>query len=200
MAWNQGDIVSVTFNQQMYEQDMLNKVFWRIVSVVGTVIIEEILDFLLQEFVNSITATQIDALAHTTQTVLNETDGISFVLAQITDPGHIADDGTAASFNAAGLTKVVGTRLTRPGGIRIAGVPASGIQDNDLTSAMIVLYGVFATWLEDSHTYIDSGGGEMTFEPVVVGRTPLGAIDLARVNPVTGVGNIRLTSQVSRRA
>lgn len=199
MPWQQDDVISIQFNQTLYQQDLLNKLFWRIVNVVGQIIMEEMLVFLIDEFIDIMIPAQIDSLAHTDQKVLNETDGVSFMLFDELGVGSIADDGEAPSYMATGMTKAIETRITRPGGIRLAGVPSSGVQDNELTPAMTLLYQPIADWLEVEHTYVDSGGGQLTLEPVVVGRAPDGSLDLTRVNKVTSVGNIRLTSQVSRR-
>jgi hypothetical protein len=178
----------------------MNKLFWKITSAVGVIIIEEILDALATWVVTQLTLVQSTSLVHSEQLFLDESDGLGVYLAAFSKSGDAGTGDLGPSFLAMSLTKGVGNRLTRPGGLRIGGVMEAASEGNVLTTEYLAALNGIGAEFEAPKQFIDSGGGMLEFTAVVVGRTPEGALDLARVNTVTNFSSPRLTSQVSRRA
>lgn len=199
MSWENEHIVSGTLNQSILGKTAINKLFYKIVARTVDIIIEEMLLLLAEVLVTSITSVQSTSLFHSTQNWLDETDGLGSLITSFGRAGVITATEDLPTANAYGMTKAVGSRLTRPGSLRIAGVTEVGAVGNTLNPATIILLDAIGEVLDDTKIIIDSGGNSMTFEPVVVGRLPSGALDLTKVQPILAVSSPRLTTQVSRR-
>lgn len=199
MAWVEDDIISVRLDQTSQGEDALNKLFYRIVSIVAETIIREVLLALVEQLTGQMAILQTVQWAHVSQQVLNETNGLDFEDYGELEVGVLSDASPVPTYVSVGMTKTVANRLTRPGGIRIGGVVSTAFEGNDLTAAFVDAYKDLGETLASEQVFSDSGVGSITLQPVVVGRNVDGSLDLLRINDVVDVDKPRITSQVSRR-
>lgn len=199
MAWVLNDIVLGEFKQEYLEQSILNTLFWEIVAVVGPYLIEIALAELADIIKDALTSMQNDSLVHIEQNWLNITNGIDVELSTSGGVGLIPTVDPAPSYLCVGMKKAVPSRLTRPGSIRVAGMNDSFSDGNQLTVGMEDTSLLVGAILEADQVVAAGPGATLTFSPRVVGRTAIGGFDLARVNPILGIGVPRLTTQTSRK-
>lgn len=199
MGWLANDIVSIQMKQTFLGKNVVNKLFYRISSVpVGTDILE-IFDKISEALILSMITVQSERLFHDEQIYLNETNKVDIFTTSFGASGLVVGFEDLPSSNAFGGKKVVSSRLTRPGAIRLAGVTETSVDGNSIVTATIVALGAIGTELADTQVHVDSTGKEMILDPVVVGRLPDGSLDLTKVQEVQFVGTWRVTTQVSRK-
>lgn len=199
MAWNVDDVIAIELKQDYIEQSIVNILFYKIVDIVGGIILNELLDLLAETIVDFITPAQNDELDHVEQIINNLTDEISQHLATYSASGAASATNLAASFLAVGLKKGVSSRITRPGAIRIAGLNEGNFVGNELEAGYISTVNGVAVDLGSTLIINDGEGTVATFNPVIVGRNPDGSFDTSRINDVTSFGLPRLTTQSSRK-
>lgn len=199
MPWLVNDIIFIEVKQEYLEQSLVNTLFYKIVDIVGTAIVNALLELLAEAIVDFITPAQNSNLDHIEQVMSNLTDGISQHVATYAVSGDRAPTLIAASFFAAGMKKSVSSRVTRPGSIRIAGLVEADLSENDLVGTFVTTCLAVGVDLAATVVIDDGQGSVASFNPVIVGRDEFGAFDLARVNDITSVAQPRLTTQNSRK-
>ena len=199
MPFLTGDIMKAEVKQEYYEQSMLNTLFWRIVEVTAGVIAQSILDALSKFVVDQMAIMQSNNLQHVEQVYDNLTDQVSQLVTTYSITGQAGTTESLASFYAIGMKKVVASRITRPGSIRISGVLETSVDGNSLTAGAVITADAIGVQLA-AVTIIDDGAGNIAvFQPVVVGRGLLGVFDLTRINDISAITFPRPTTQNSRK-
>lgn len=200
MAWDNGDVFSIDLKQSYLGSDMINKIFYRIVSQVGPIIIEELLNAIAVILVDAFTQLQVDQLNHTEQVFQNVSNNVDFHISTYTKAGDVLSVDVAPSFMAVGFRKNVTTRLTRPGQMRLSGLNEDISVGNNINPAALPALGLLGVALSTDINVVDSGGGSMLVEPVVIGKIPgTSDYDLARVQRPSSFAPISITTQNSRK-
>ena len=129
MAFAEDDVLQVKLSGTYLGQDIQNILTYNIVDFGLSADIDTILDtledFLLPLFVNL----QVDGMEWTGVRIDNLTDTLSFAERAVSVEGVILTAGMP-SYVAGGFTKLVGSKLTRPGAMRLAGIPEDNVLDN----------------------------------------------------------------------
>lgn len=199
MPWNVGDIIQMICFQEINAQTVINTLYYRVANIDAGDVSDDNLNELAKTIVDFIADTQVDSLLHVEQIFNNLTDGLSQHVSAYTTTGIGVDPEYLPPFNAVGLKKNVASRITRPGSIRIAGIAESSVSQGVLTVAAKAAYTVLGVNIQDAITSVSLDGSIVTYDPVVVGRNPLGQFDLARINDITTIASPRITTQNSRK-
>lgn len=200
MTLENGDIVSITVEQSLLAEDVLN-VFYYVWDVLeeGVIILDLLIEF--RDFVwGFVRAGQNPEVVTNNFVGRNLTNGIDI---ETLNDGTIGTDVTGGDVSpsslAAGYALNVGTLLTRPGSKRFAGTSEQRVDDNDYDAG-----GVVSSQIETAiAATLDVSGpavGEGDMIPNIVGRDEFGALDLNRKQPVLTVAVApTIRTQVSRR-
>lgn len=200
------DIIKVEVYQTYLEKNMVNSLFYKILSIVSGAVVDAVLEALVEYIVDSFLPLQSEQVSHVGQTVYNLTDDISTLDVAYTVIGGGIGTEFQPSFVAMGWKKAVGTRLTRPGSLRIGGIQEDMSTGNTLNAAYQTIRDNFAAAIGLSKQVDDGSGNVVNFNPVVVGRleSPPDSgkyvYDLTRINILTGLVLPRITSQNSRKS
>lgn len=199
MPYNAGDIVKIELHQLYEEQGLINSLFYKIAEIVAGAVVQKVWDDLIASIISVLRTIQSGSLDHTEQVIYNLTDGVSIDNVNDTRSGLDIVGQNSPSFVSIGLKKVVDTRVTRPGAIRIAGIKQDNYNGNILEASFLADCNTVGDFLGDTQTIDDGAGNIVTFEPVVIGRTLTGAYDLTKINPVFTFALPRITTQNSRK-
>lgn len=199
MPWLVDDVLLIEIRQDYLEQSMTNTLFYKIIDIVGTAITSALIELFVQAIVDFLKEAQIQEVDHVEQITSNLTDGLSQQITTYATTGTLAIAMPTASFLAVGMKKAVGSRITRPGSIRISGFNEGSIAGNDIEPAYVSILEAVGDTLAATVIINDQAGSVATFNPVVVGRNVDGSFDVARINDILDVGLPRLTTQNSRK-
>lgn len=198
MPFSLGDIIQTKLVATYQGQEIQNLLTYNIVTFGLSADVDTILDtlenFLLPLFVEI----QLEGLNWNLIRIDNLTDGLSFAERTVDISGvHIT--AASPSFVAGGFIKHVGSKLTRPGSMRMGGIPRLHIVDNAwLPSAPDIAALEVALGSELSNALPPPD--DIEIDPVVVRRTNDVPPFTFHVNPVTTFTHKPLiTSQNSRK-
>lgn len=178
-----GDILRLTSCANLFDQRVCN-VFYYTVSVwTGNTSIPDavtsLFDFLFDGALSALT----DELVWDEVVYNNLLQPAEDQFVSLSKAGTDTTFAALSPFDAASIRLFGANALTRSGYKRIA-----GITEGTVANGGVIESGVATTLqgLADrmASTFDDSGGTDVEFLPVIVGRTPAGQPDLSRVNPV----------------
>lgn len=206
MAISDGDILAVKFCQRLFSRDVC--MVWTVTTKnpSGAIDLIDLITSIRDIVGPLINAAQSNDVLNVSVSADNWTDGLTFAETGWTGTGAIAQE-SASSFVAAGIKLTRGTKVTRNGYKRLAGVTEPAIVDGQLDSGYITAQLTpLANMLSNGYQAVIGGTETVDVVPVIVGRTetPAGSgkylPDLTRVQNVVGFSiNARTTSQVSRK-
>lgn len=196
---NPNDILEIKLCQEMLGQEVCVVFGLRVDVTAGGISLEDLLEEISIDLGALMNAFQSGFVSNKEVRGLNLTTGL--LEAVVPWPGSGTVGGQVLpSFVAASIKLNRTTRITRPGGKRLAGI-AEEMQDQGILNldAFNKMQDV-ADWFGDSHDYLTPLGGTATVTPVIIGRGADGAYDLSRINVISsGVARGRLTTQNSRK-
>lgn len=162
----------------------------------GTVSVTDLLDGLEQVFfTQNLLDSQVIETNWNAIELRNLSDLNVFGSRSVDYDGESAGDALPA-FVAGGFRKDIGTRITRPGSMRLP-----GISDGSVTDGVWNPGSGFVSWANAiRRATITVTGGDIVLQMVVVGRGASGGYDLQRINPVVEFLPVRITTQNSRKS
>lgn len=194
-----GDFLRFTIEQTMLNQRLLNVFYYQVMEWTGNANYEDVVSDFLNNVVGSLIKVQHEFLTHTGLRIENLTNGLDDISIGYNIPGTYNETPVMPSFVAYSLKLNVSTKTTRPGGKRIAGV-AEGLVANNVQTLSPGQVADLEFACETALSIDEPNLGDGQLRPVIVGRTPLGVIDLTRTQPVSNaVVNDVISSQVSRK-
>ena len=198
MAINVGDIFRITDCQTLLGQNVCNILYYTVAVWTGNVTLDDVIDEFINEFVAGVRGQQHPDLVHTEIRVENITSGLEFLNRSISTPGtNPTATEVAPSFTAFSLTKNPSTRVTRPGGMRLAGVWEGAMDGNQST-----LSAAEKAEITDAMVADLTGGitpDEFTLTPTIVGTLPTGGPDITRTQTFLTASFNGITTQNSRK-
>lgn len=169
MAATLGDLIQVTDFQTYLEQQVLNVYYYRITSVtgLGDGYLSDLNDIFIPTVLEPCLELQVSQLSHVSREWRNLSNGTDLFTDSVEYPGVLSVSSTALlpSYVSLGFLMRRETLATRNGYKRIAGIPDTAVNGNDVT------YG--GSQIADFETAIaaDLVGGLITLaEPVIVKR------------------------------
>lgn len=200
MPYVANDIITITDVQDIDGEEVLNIYGYQITDVITPFSSEDILNSFLNLVVTDMLDLQANSLTHVELRVFNLTDGLTLGSLPVGLSG--AETGTLIATNqlAYALKLNRSTAITRNGSKRIAGIPESSVQGNNLTSTALAELEDLADRMGSELDILD-GLTELGHAiPVIIGRTATGEYDLTRINPISSVTALnRVTTQNSRK-
>lgn len=198
MGYLPGDIISVTLEAELHDQVVINKLHYLIVTFGASADVETLLDLIQSVLINNFIPVQSADLTWKKMRIDNLTDLLSFDNRTISTPGLLVG-AAGPSFIAGRFVKLVSSKSTRPGALRLAGITEDTISGQD--------------WIVDSGDRVTAGlalgltldnavnpPGEINAIPIIARKTSDGPPPIYTANQVTGTGaSPILTSQVSRK-
>lgn len=200
MSFTTGNIIELKFAQELFDQEVLNILHYRVDQGGDPDLFEQHLNEYAEALIAVFQPAQALVLSYVSQTWLDLTDGIGYQQSLFTENGTYSAGDNSPSFVAVGLRKAVDSRITRPGSLRIAGITDGMQSGNNLDVNYLPMLDDIGDFLRDRWESDDvAAEDQMWLKMVVVGRTE-GEIDLSKINTVLSVANPRVTSQTTRRA
>lgn len=203
MALSVGDIIQIIDVQTVTGQQVLNVYHYRMDEVGADVDLADVVNVFQGQVIPAVAVIQHSNLVHTSMIAQNLTNGIDIYEEPISVAGTKSGE-MHPSFVAYAFRYVRATGLTRHGYKRFGGVPEDATTSNNLVASYVTMAATLAGVLDNPLT-VDSGSGEdFIATPVIVGRIPqgepdAGRFDLSRINDISGVQFVRITSQTTRR-
>lgn len=193
-----GDILKITAFSTYLSQICLN-VYYYEVNLANDLMSEGFALFNWnQDILANISAAQVEGVAYyrVLLEVLNDPLRYADIGTGVT--GDIIDSGEPSAM-AYSVKLTCNTRLTRPGGKRITGVPELWTTGNDVIAGAVEIAimenAMIALWDMDTQS-----PDLNTAVPVVVGRLPEGGYDLTKINPISqAITAVAMTTQATRR-
>lgn len=189
-----GDILEITLYQKYLDSVEVRNVLHYRVNSVGTLDESGLSIAFNLEVLPAFVAVQSATIQHYKQTVLNLTDNLGWADVDLIPdvPGDLAGD-VMPPFVCWAFRKNRGTRLTRSGQMRIAGI-TEGAVGNGLAEASIQ-DDLDALAVALGQGINDGTGG--VYAPRIVRKTATGVLDLA--NTIDSVEYVSVSSQTSRK-
>lgn len=198
MTWAVDDVITIKLHQFYLGQEVINKLTYNIVDFGVSADIDTLLEILESVLIDVFIPLQVSSLLHYKQRIDNLTDTISFV-EQLTAISGTALGESTSSFVAAAFKKVVATKITRPGSMRMAGVSENAMSGNTWAPGVTEKANL-ETVLGANITNELSPPENITIAPIIARFSVAGPPDIYLINPVTSVAaSPNLTSQVSRK-
>lgn len=205
MALAVNDIVQLTDVQTYLGQTMLNVYLYEMVEVGAETTLEDIAQTFETLVLDAAADFQAAAVTHTFVQAKNLTNGVDIWEELSGRAGSAGGTEDQPSFMALGFRFVRSSALTRHGSKRIGGILEGAVTGNSLNASMTTLVDAYSA-AAASVLEIDAGSPvDFVARPVIIGRFPkddpdAGEYDLSKVNPVSAVQFIRVTTQSSRKA
>lgn len=195
-----GDVLRITACQEILSQRVCNIFFYSVALWTGNATLQDILNEFKTDVVDKVTPLQSGALEWVNLRLDNVSNDLDFQEMAISAFGGKSAATPASSFVASSWRLIVGTKLTRAGYKRFAGVTPSQIVNNDYQPNDAPAVGNLETALQAELHDGTFPGTDFRITPVVVGRNTDGSYDLNRVNPIDSCGMMTyVTSQNSRK-
>lgn len=194
-----GDIYEVVDTQSFGLQEIKNIFHYIVTDVVGNpTLLQAIIDF-VSSVIDLVKIIQSNSLTHTNVSLKNISNGIDYREESISVPGT-GGTGEALPIHDAYSIKLAGASLiTKPGGKRLAGALEAD-QTGGVTNLPLATRNIVSGALKDPFISDNGLGSQATFTPVIVGRDPLGAYDLTRINTIgDAVFRVELSTQRTRK-
>ena len=161
--------------------------------------IETLLDSLETNIVDLLINMQSESLTYVELRIDNLTDTITFDVRSLSQIGANASE-SEPSYVAGGFRKFVSTKITRPGSMRVAGIPETDVINNNWTGAQLAKDN-FALALAASVSNGLTGTTAIEIAPVIARQLTPGPPATFVTNAVSGADwSLSITSQVSRKA
>lgn len=198
MAINVGDIFRITDCQTLLGQNVCNILYYTVAVWTGNVTLDDVIDDFIDTFISGVRLQQHPDLTHTEIKVENLTSGLEFLNRNVSIVGaNPTATEVAPSMVAFSLTKNPSTRITRPGGMRLAGVWEGAMNGNQSTLSVAEKADITNAMIADL-----TGGitpDEFVLTPTIVGTLPTGGPDLTRTQTFLTASFNGLTTQNSRK-
>ena len=198
MGWAVDDVITVKLHQFYLSQEVVNKLTYNIVDFGVSADIDTLLDILETALIDFFLPLQVTTLLHYSQRIDNLTDTVSFAQ-KISGFYGTALGESVASFVAAAFKKNVGSKVTRPGSMRMAGISENAMDGNDWDPGSTEKANL-QTALGANISNGLSAPNNIVIEPIIARLVTPGPPATFIKNSVTSVqAKIQLTSQVSRK-
>lgn len=185
MALIDGEILAVKFCQKFMGKDVC--MVWTITTENPTGAVD--LTWLLQKIRDyigpSINQMQSTLVSNQMIRVDSITNPLRFATLNWTGAGGNAGEHLP-SFAAIAIRLERGSKITRVGAKRVPGLSEGSQTDGKLTSSFKTSVSTNLAPKFASGTLLGTNPDTVQIAPVIVGKTPTGAYDLSRVQPVTG--------------
>ena len=199
MTFEPGDIVSVKLFQRYLDQEIMNVLTFLVVDFGVSVDSDDIFDAIETVLIDEFRKVQHTTLNYWKVRLDNLTDLITFIEKGVDISGLIAGSALP-SYVAGGFTKIVSSKLTRPGSMRLGGISEGDVDSNEWNPDSTNLAAI-ETALQ---SYIVGGTAPLTnfaFKPIVAKCTGVGPPATHVYNAVDDViAKANISSQVSRKA
>ena len=199
MGWNVGDIITVKLVATYLGEEIQNKLTYNIVTFGVSADIDTLTDTIEGVLLDYFLPLQLPGLIYNLVRLDNATNRVDF--SEVTSVKAGERTGlTNPSYVAGGFTKRVGTKLTRPGAIRLSGIRKEDVVANAYTPSDISAQ-AFEIALAAPLTNGLTPPDDIVVEPVVARYEGVFPTGTWIVNPVTAVQrNSNITTQNSRKA
>lgn len=201
MSLNVGDIIEVKAIGTVFGEQFLNVFHYRAESFEANVDYSDIADVFSGFWTTVIAPLQTNDTVLLQTEVLNLTNGLDIEITGENIPGTVSAE-EAPGFLAYGFQFIRSSRVTRHGWKRFCGVPEAAVIGNNLAAAWIPTVNAAAAVMENGLVRTGTVDEDMELVPVIVGRTLIGGsyeIDLSKINDVSSVAFVRITTQNSRK-
>ena len=195
------DVIAIKVEQELLGEEVLNIFYFLYeLGIIGVTLVDLLSEFKLAVW-DLVRIGQHPDVSTINMQAQNLTNGVDVDDLPLSDIGVDTTGGDVLpSSTAAGYVLNVGSRETRPGGKRIAGISDARVTDNAYDAG-----GTISADIEDAFAVsLDVSGliiGEGVLIPYVVGRDLLGIIDLNRIQPIASAAvSALIRTQTSRRA
>lgn len=195
-----GDLARITLCGELFDQTACNVFYYVVAGWTGNLSIEDVTTELVDALVADLLPVQGDDLVYNLVKFDNLTNPSENTQVGLSIPGEDTTNGTTMSPFAAYSIRLFGTSAaTRSGYKRIAGIPEGRI---DAGGALTTFA---AQSLQDAGDTFASSfiatNTDATLNPVIAGRDATGAVDFARLNPISSatVANFMTTQNTRKR-
>lgn len=192
-----GDVIRITQKSLYGGEEQVNVFFYQVRTIGVGVSYADILDT-FDGFVSVAHANVAHAGTNIFQLdALNITNGVDIGALSTDIDGTIGGEGMP-TFVAWGFKLTRTDTSTRNGSKRFGGVSESSVLNGNAEASIVPSLNALATVLQND-LVVAGDASETRLVPVIVGRTPTGEYDLARINIVQSAAYRKVTSQVSRK-
>lgn len=199
-----GDILQITDVQTFLGETLLNIYFYEMLTADGDLDYETIKVVFFNDIVERSRNLQSTFCNHVRVIIKNLTNELD--IAEFPVDGNGVVTGQAAqSFTALSFRFIRSTALTRHGSKRIGGLAEASLDGNGTDSSLLTAITAYQDVVAAPIAMVSEVFPEFSAAPVIVGRIHeglpnAGDLDLTKINPVSAVQFIRVTSQATRRA
>lgn len=191
-----GDVIQIVDRQLLQAQRMLNVYFYSVGAVVGDPSLQAVSDQFVTDVVTPVKALQHSSLTHDGIQIDNLSSAVEFGLFPITEVGGLAGN-VMPVFTAIAVKLLRTTKITRNGSKRFA-----GINEESIIGGLLSISAPTEAALEAAMSIIllvVDGGSTVDLTPVIVGRDPLGGLDLLKLNVIADGDVQGVSTQNSRK-
>lgn len=190
-----GDVVRWCVKGTVLNREFYVCLDWRVIVYPSGISLENYADAYSTDLVTPMMA-NLNEVAVATELQLENLTNTSEFWREDIDIAGTDTSAPAPAFVAYGGLKVRTTKVTRSGGVRLPGASDGAIDDEGLisTGKASALEAAMPAYL-----VMTVGAQDIEQQMVIVGRNVDGSLDLARVNPVSGVQFRYSTTQNSRK-